>query len=90
MIPYYDPNSLVMGARNGTPLRLVSPAPVLTGGAARPFAAPQPAAPTAPQAAQLTGITPFYTYYKFNTIYVCTYFVYLLFLCKYLQYVLCT
>lgn len=29
VIPYYDPGSLVMGARNGTPLRLVSPGGVL-------------------------------------------------------------
>ncbi|CAB3220983.1 unnamed protein product [Arctia plantaginis] len=29
VIPYYDPGSLVMGGRNGTPLRLVSPGGVL-------------------------------------------------------------
>lgn len=56
MIPYYgDPGSLVMSGRNGTPLRLVSPAPVLAGGAGRPFTAQPPTAPTAPQQAQLSG-----------------------------------
>ena len=44
-----------MSGRNGTPLRLVSPAPVLAGGAGRPFTAQPPSAPTAPQQAQLTG-----------------------------------
>ncbi|XP_052737302.1 maternal protein pumilio isoform X6 [Bicyclus anynana] len=29
VLPYFDPNSLVMGGRNGTPLRLVSPGGVL-------------------------------------------------------------
>lgn len=44
-----------MSGRNGTPLRLVSPAPVLAGGAGRPFTAQPPTAPTAPQQAQLSG-----------------------------------
>lgn len=43
VIPYYDPGSLVMGARNGTPLRLVSP-----GGVLAPRQYPQPAHPAAP------------------------------------------
>lgn len=65
VIPYYDPGSLVMGARNGTPLRLVSPAPVLaTGGGRAPYAgsqyAAQPPAGAAPQPTQpasLTGVS---------------------------------
>ncbi|XP_050665905.1 maternal protein pumilio [Leptidea sinapis] len=40
VIPYYDPGSLVMGARNGTPLRLVSP-----GGVLAPRTYPAPAQP---------------------------------------------
>ncbi|OWR43109.1 pumilio [Danaus plexippus plexippus] len=47
VIPYYDPGSLVMGGRNGTPLRLVSPGGVL---APRQYPAPtHPAATPAPQ-----------------------------------------
>ncbi|XP_049887920.1 maternal protein pumilio [Pectinophora gossypiella] len=46
VIPYYDPGSLVMGGRNGTPLRLVSPGGVL---APRQYPAPaHPAATPAP------------------------------------------
>ncbi|CAG9576108.1 unnamed protein product [Danaus chrysippus] len=49
VIPYYDPGSLVMGGRNGTPLRLVSPGGVL---APRQYPAPaHPAATPAPQPA---------------------------------------
>ncbi|XP_068629045.1 maternal protein pumilio isoform X2 [Battus philenor] len=57
VIPYYDPGSLVMGGRNGTPLRLVSPGGVLAPrqypaahAAAAP--APPPAAPAAHAAHQ--------------------------------------
>ncbi|XP_037964246.2 maternal protein pumilio isoform X3 [Plutella xylostella] len=49
VIPYYDPGSLVMGGRNGTPLRLVSPGGVLAPrqyppAHAAPAPQPQPAA----------------------------------------------
>lgn len=50
VIPYYDPGSLVMGTRNGTPLRLVSPGGVLAPRSYQPppaHAAPAPAPPPA-------------------------------------------
>ncbi|XP_072935654.1 maternal protein pumilio isoform X3 [Epargyreus clarus] len=50
MIPYYDPGSLVMGGRNGTPLRLVSPGGVLAPRQYPPAPA-LPAASSAPPAA---------------------------------------
>lgn len=48
VIPYYDPGSLVMGGRNGTPLRLVSPGGVL---APRQYQPPHPAAAPPSQSA---------------------------------------
>ncbi|CAH0722871.1 unnamed protein product, partial [Brenthis ino] len=51
VIPYYDPSSLVMGGRNGTPLRLVSPGGVLAPRQYPPAPAPtHPAATPAPPA----------------------------------------
>ncbi|KAL0849892.1 hypothetical protein ABMA28_011823 [Loxostege sticticalis] len=50
VIPYYDPGSLVMGGRNGTPLRLVSPGGVLAPRQYQPAPA-HPAATAAPPAA---------------------------------------
>ncbi|KAJ0181368.1 hypothetical protein K1T71_003453 [Dendrolimus kikuchii] len=50
VIPYYDPGSLVMGGRNGTPLRLVSPGGVLAPRQYQPAPA-HPAASAAPAAA---------------------------------------
>lgn len=49
VIPYYDPGSLVMGGRNGTPLRLVSPGGVLAPRTYQP-APTHPAATAAPPA----------------------------------------
>lgn len=49
VIPYYDPGSLVMGGRNGTPLRLVSPGGVLAPRQYQPAPA-HPAAGAAPPA----------------------------------------
>ncbi|XP_048006466.1 maternal protein pumilio-like isoform X2 [Leguminivora glycinivorella] len=49
VIPYYDPGSLVMGGRNGTPLRLVSPGGVLAPRQYQP-ASSHPAASAAPPA----------------------------------------
>lgn len=47
VIPYYDPASIVLGGRNGTPLRLVSPGGVL---APRQYPAAHAAATPAPPA----------------------------------------
>ncbi|GBP39553.1 Pumilio homolog 2 [Eumeta japonica] len=47
VIPYYDPGSLVMGGRNGTPLRLVSPGGVLAPRQYQPAAPAHPAPATA-------------------------------------------
>ncbi|XP_014354788.2 maternal protein pumilio [Papilio machaon] len=47
VIPYYDPGSIVLGGRNGTPLRLVSPGGVL---APRQYPAAHAAATPAPPA----------------------------------------
>lgn len=55
VIPYYDPGSLVMGGRNGTPLRLVSPGGVL---APRSYQAPAPAVPHQPAAPHQPTATP--------------------------------
>ncbi|XP_021181803.1 maternal protein pumilio isoform X5 [Helicoverpa armigera] len=52
VIPYYDPGSLVMGGRNGTPLRLVSPGGVLAPRQYQPAPAHPAASAAPPQAAQ--------------------------------------
>ncbi|XP_022118026.2 maternal protein pumilio isoform X2 [Pieris rapae] len=52
VIPYYDPSSLVMGGRNGTPLRLVSPGGVLAPRQYPPAPAHAPATPAPPQPQQ--------------------------------------
>ncbi|CAG4921474.1 unnamed protein product [Colias eurytheme] len=60
VIPYYDPGSLVMGARNGTPLRLVSPGGVLAPRQypAHPAATPAPHQPPQPQPQPQPAIVP--------------------------------
>lgn len=52
VIPYYDPGSLVMGGRNGTPLRLVSPGGVLAPRQYQPAPTHPAASAAPPQAAQ--------------------------------------
>ncbi|XP_034824140.2 maternal protein pumilio-like isoform X2 [Maniola hyperantus] len=52
VIPYYDPGSLVMGGRNGTPLRLVSPGGVLAPRQYPPAPAHPAATPVPPASAQ--------------------------------------
>ncbi|XP_028164498.1 maternal protein pumilio-like isoform X7 [Ostrinia furnacalis] len=52
VIPYYDPGSLVMGGRNGTPLRLVSPGGVLAPRQYQPAPAHPAASAAPPTAAQ--------------------------------------
>lgn len=61
VIPYYDPGSLVMGTRNGTPLRLVSPGGVLAPRSYQPpvpAPAPAPPPPITSQSMQQTGKPP--------------------------------
>lgn len=55
VIPYYDPNSLVMGGRNGTPLRLVSPGSVLAPRQYQPAPAHPGATPASNAAQQQPG-----------------------------------
>lgn len=47
VIPYYDPGSLVLGGRQGTPLRLVSPGSVLAPRSYQPATLPAQPAPAA-------------------------------------------